>query len=413
MMDVSLKKTRLLQLICGTCAITFTSGPQYTWTLFVPQLREISGLSLPLISWAFTLLVVLEAGSAPAQGWLLDRLKPAWLMGFGSVLILVGMVGSSFATNLLEICLTYGLLCGLGTGSIAAGTYGIIPQWFPDKRGTTLGITAAGYAFGAALLPFPVDYIIRNYSNSWALVFCGAVIGILSLVFCFGVRAPTDAERAALPRKVTVVPGKNIPPSVMLKTPVFWLIYAMMAMMTTGGLMLGSQFVPFTKESGITNAVVWGLLAVPLALTVDRVANAISRPFFGTISDKLGRENTMALAFVIEAISLTILVLYRLDPVMVVIFSGLAFFGYGEVFTTFPATLMDTFGTDQNNVSRFGWLYTSKGIGAVFGAPLAAYLHDAVNDWAVVFYVVVCLDLFTACLALFVLKPARRKFMSS
>jgi MFS family permease len=189
-------------------------------------------------------------------------------------------------------------------------------------------------------------------------------------------------------------------------------MFVMMAMMATSGLMVTSQMATFAADFGITNTLVFGLQAIPLALTLDRLCNGLTRPLFGFISDHLGRERTMFLAFTLEGIAMTAWLTLRGDPTLFVLLSGVVFLGWGEIFSLFPATLTDTFG-GRHATANYGWLYISFGVGSVFGGPLAALLHQHTGSWVPVFACAITLDLLTAFLALFVLKPARSRFLQA
>jgi MFS family permease len=202
----------------------------------------------------------------------------------------------------------------------------------------------------------------------------------------------------------------GVPSKIMLKTPVFWLMFAMMTAVSTGGLMVIVQFASFSRDFGIgPNVLVWGLASLPLALTIDRITNGLTRPFFGAVSDRIGRENTMAIAFIGEALAIIALLAARRSPTLYVLMSGVVFFGWGEIFSLFPATLTDTFGT-AHATSNYGYLYMAQGIGSVLGGPVAAAIHGAAGSWLPVFVLIVAMDFATGLLALFVLKPMRRQF---
>ena len=196
----------------------------------------------------------------------------------------------------------------------------------------------------------------------------------------------------------------------MLRQPLFWLMFAMMAMMSTSGLMVTSQMAIFAEDFGISKAVVFGMAALPLALTIDRFTNGLTRPLFGFISDRYGREKTMFIAFALEGVAMTLWLACREDPLLFVLLSGVVFFGWGEIFSLFPSTLTDTFGS-ENAASNYGWLYISQGIGSIFGGPLAALLYQHTQGWHVVFGCAITLDFVTAGLALWVLKPWRARFI--
>ncbi|HWU84555.1 MAG TPA: MFS transporter, partial [Rhodocyclaceae bacterium] len=204
--------------------------------------------------------------------------------------------------------------------------------------------------------------------------------------------------------------ASGVAPAQMLRTPVFWVMFLMMTMMSTSGLMVISQMASFAKDFGLGNAELFGLAALPLALTVDRFTNGLTRPFFGWLSDRIGREKTMCIAFGLEGIAMTLWLMTRDNTLLFVVFSGLVFFGWGEIFSLFPSTLTDTFGT-KHATTNYGFLYMAQGLGSIFGGPLAAYLHEVTQSWITVFTVVIVLDLLTAALALAVLKPMRARYL--
>jgi MFS family permease len=204
----------------------------------------------------------------------------------------------------------------------------------------------------------------------------------------------------------------NLRPSQTLKTPVFWLMFAMMTMMSTSGLMVTSQMATFAADFGVTQVLVFGMAALPLALTIDRFTNGLTRPLFGWVSDKLGRENTMFIAFALEGVAMALWLFTRDNAVLFVLLSGVVFFGWGEIFSLFPSTLTDTFGT-RHATENYGWLYISQGIGSIFGGPLAALMHQHAGSWVPVFSTAITLDVVTALLAIAVLKPMRRRFLAA
>jgi OFA family oxalate/formate antiporter-like MFS transporter len=195
----------------------------------------------------------------------------------------------------------------------------------------------------------------------------------------------------------------------MLKTPIFWLMFVMMTMMSTGGLMVTSNFAAFARDFRVADVLVLGLAALPFALTVDRLLNGFTRPFFGWLSDRIGRENTMGLAFGLEGLAILMLLLFSGNASAFIVLSGLVFFGWGEIFSLFPSTLTDTFGS-RYATTNYGFLYIAQGVGSILGGPVAAAMRGATGSWTPVFGAAVAMDLLTALLALFALKPLRAAY---
>ncbi len=406
----SSSRMRWVQLGLGLIVMMAISSPQYVWTLFVKPFQESTGASLPALQITFSLLIVLQTWLSPAQGWLVEKFGPKLLVAAGAALSGLGWVLSAKATSLTMLYVTYGGLCGIGTGIVYIGIVGLMARWFPDRRGFAIGMVAAGYGMGALLTTFPIDTMMKASGHAATLTFFGLVLGAIGVAAALGLRSPTTADVLPKPAE-TVATGKDTDPLDMLKTPVFWLMFGMMTMMSTGGLMVTSNFANFARDFGVANVVLFGMAALPLALTVDRMLNGFTRPFFGWVSDRIGRENTMGIAFLLEAVAILLLLLFRDNALAFVILSGLVFFGWGEIFSLFPSTLTDTFGTKKATVN-YGFLYMSQGVGSVLGGPVAAAIHDAAGSWVPVFALAIGMDVLTGLLALFVLKKMRAAYLS-
>jgi MFS family permease len=268
-------------------------------------------------------------------------------------------------------------------------------------------LVAAGYGFGAILTTFPIDNMMRQAGYRHTLVVFGIILGAVGAAAAVAMRMPGPAD--VLPSAPAISSQTGIQPKDMLGSKVFWLMFFMMTMMSTGGLMIISQFAAFSRDFGVANVTVFGLAALPLALTIDRLTNGLTRPFFGWVSDRIGRENTMGIAFLMEAAAVTLMVISRDNALVFVILSGVVFFGWGEIFSLFPATLTDTFGS-KYATTNYGWLYVAQGIGSILGGPLAALLRELSGSWLPVFAIIIVMDSFTGILALTVLKPMRRTY---
>lgn len=406
-----LPRTRWVQLGLGLVAMMAISSPQYVWTLFVKPFQSTTGADLPAIQITFSLLIVLQTWLSPLQGWLVDRFGSRLLITLGCLLSGLGWITSAYISGIWGLYLTYGLFCGVGTGIVYVGIVGLMVRWFPDRRGFAAGVVAAGYGFGAILTTFPIDSMIKSSGYQPTLVTFGAILGIVGALAALGLREPAAGEVESASSRAVVPTVKDVAPTAMLKTPVFWLLFVMMTMMSTGGLMVISQFASFAKSFGVADTLVFGLAALPFALTFDRVTNGLTRPFFGWVSDRIGREYTMLLAFMLEAVSIWLLLQFRDNAALFVLLSGVVFFGWGEIFSLFPSTLTDTFGT-RNATTNYGFLYMAQGVGSVLGGPVAAMVYGATGSWLPVFGLIIAMDAITALLAVFVLKPMRASYLA-
>jgi OFA family oxalate/formate antiporter-like MFS transporter len=408
------ERSRWMQLLLGLVCMIVISSPQYVWTLFTQPIIGALGITLAQVQITFSILIVVQTFLSPFQGFLVDKFGPRLLLSVGGALTGLSWVLASRATSLTELYLTYGLLGGIGTGIVYIGVIGHMVQWFPDRRGFATGIVAAGYGVGALLTTFPISESMKSASYQEALFRWGLIFSAVGVLAAQGLRRPTPNFQLPTPKASTLHQNagtsSNSTPLQMLQTPIFWLMFGMMTMMSTAGLMVTSQMAAFTRDFGVANAIVFGLPLLPLALSIDRVMNGLTRPFFGWLSDRIGRENTMVIAFTLEGVAMTTWFLLRANPLVFVLMSGVVLFGWGEIFSLFPSTLTDTYGT-KHATTNYGFLYMAQGVGSVFGGPVAALVHDAYASWTPVFVIIIAMNFATALLAGVALKPMRRRWL--
>jgi MFS transporter, OFA family, oxalate/formate antiporter len=406
------QSNRWTQLLLGVVAMMAISSPQYVWTLFTGPLNQKLGTTLAEIQVTFSLLIVLQTFFSPFQAYLVDRFGPKLLISVGAIMSGGSWVLSSYADSLAALYVSYGVIGGFGTGIIYVGIIGLVVRWFPDRRGLATGLAAAGYGFGAFFTSFPIDTMIKSSGYERTLLVWGIIQAAIGVVAALGLRIPPEGYRPTGfdPETVNLEmqSRRSYSPKEMLQSPIFYLLFIMMAMMSTSGLMVVSNVGPFANEYKVAQVLVFGVAALPLSLTLSRVTNGLTRPFFGWVSDRIGRESTMALAFSLEAVAIVVLFAFIDNPAMFVVLTGLVFFGWGEIFSLFPSTLTDTFGP-KFAATNYGFLYIAQGVGSIFGGPAAAFLKQQTGSWTTVFILVACLDALTALAAITLLKGMRRR----
>jgi OFA family oxalate/formate antiporter-like MFS transporter len=410
-----LRRDRWWQLTFGCIAMMAISSPQYVWTLFVGPIGKALGANLAALQVTFLLLIVLQTFLSPFQAYLVERFGPRLLISIGAALNGLSWVLAANASSLFGLYLTYGVLGGLGTGVIYVGVVGLMVRWFPDRRGLAAGVVAAGYGAGAIITTFPISAMLDASGYARTLVTFGIIQGIVGIAAAQGLRNPP-----ASPPRAARAPGSagaarqtqhSFTPGEMVRTPGFWLFFIMMSLMSTSGLMIVANVGPFAKEYGVATSLVWGVAALPLSLTISRFTNGLTRPFFGWISDRIGRETTMCIAFSGEAAAIVLLMLCLHNPALFVVLTGVAFFGWGEIFSLFPSTLTDMFGP-EHATTNYGILYIAQGVGSVLGGPVAASIRAATGSWVPVFLIVAGLDVITAFLAIVVLRKLRTQWIA-
>jgi MFS transporter, OFA family, oxalate/formate antiporter len=349
---------RWVQMLLGLIAMMAISSPQYVWTLFTGPISHAMGGTLAEIQVTFSLLIVLQTFFSPIQAYLVDRFGPRLLITAGALMSGGSWVLSAYATGLWALYLAYGVIGGLGTGIIYVGVIGLMVRWFPDRRGLATGVAAAGYGFGAIFTSFPIDGMIKASGYQHTLIIWGAVQGIVGVLAAQGLRMPPAGY--APPGRETAITKQqskhSFTPREMLRSPIFYLLFAMMAMMSTSGLMMVSNVGPLAHQYKIADALVLGMAALPLSLTLSRFTNGLTRPFFGFVSDHIGREVTMAVAFSLEAAAILLMFAFIAQPALFVVLTGVVFFGWGEIFSLFPSALTDSFGP-KFAATNYGFLY--------------------------------------------------------
>ncbi len=401
------------QLVLGIVCLVAIANLQYGWTLFINPIDQKYGWGTTAIQWTFTIAITTETLLAvPFGGRLIDRFGPRLSCLSGPLIALAWYI-NSIAEALIVFYLA-AVISGLGAGLVFAATSGNALKWFPDRRGLAAGLTAAGFAGGGAVTVVPLASMIQSSGYETAYVWFGLGQGLVVLVSALLLRAPRPGEVVIAFAPPKVPQGRHdYTPREVLKSLPFWLMYAMFVMVGAGGLVTIAQLAPIAAHFAIDKVPVSILgLTMPtlsFALLVAVAMNAFSRPAFGWVSDHMGRERTMFVAFLVEAVALIGLILLADTPGWFVLFTGLVFFAWGEIFSLFPAICTDTYGGKFAS-ANYGMLYTAKGV-ASWSVPLANVLNDATGSWTAVFAVASLLNVLAAILV-FALTPARRRFMA-
>ena len=401
---------RWAQLVCGIVCMVMIANLQYGWTLFVNPIDQKYHWGTAAIQVAFSVFVATETWLVPVEGWFVDRFGPRIVVACGGVLVACAWALNSVASS-LGMLYVAAALSGVGAGAVYGTCVGNALKWFPDRRGLAAGLTAAGFGAGAAATVVPIRHVILAY-------------GYQSAFLWFGLGARADrarclrsscarrrrAKRRSRTARLTQSLRDHTPPE-MLGSPIFWLLYVMFVMVAASGLMATAQIAPIAKDFKLAGEEVTILFVtattLSTALVIDNILNGLARPFFGWVSDIIGRENTMAFVFTLGAAAYWGLGALGHTPYTFVLMAGLVFFTWGEIFSLFPATCTDTFGVKYATTNA-GLLYTAKGA-AVWVVPLASLLKNYSGDWHWVFVIATIMNLAVAALAFFVLKPMRRR----
>jgi OFA family oxalate/formate antiporter-like MFS transporter len=402
---------RWWMLIVAIIAMMAIANLQYAWTFFTGPLSKSLNAPLAAVQVAFSTFILVETWLVPFEAYVVDKLGARLVIAVAGVLVGLGWIGSGLTSSLGGLYFWYSV-GGLGAGAVYGTCMGIALKWFPDRRGLAAGMTAGAYGIGTALTIAPINAQILRSGYQSAFVTWGIIQGVIVLLTALVIQSPPKGwepegwaeKKKAVEAKVSMSQRSYTPFQMVTKAP-FWMMYLMMTLVAFGGLMVTAQLSPIAKTMKMDKTVlIFGMTAVVLAAEFDRILNGITRPFWGWVSDHIGRPNTMAVAFTAEGIMIYLWMQMINHPLAFVLLSGFVFFAWGEIFSLFPATVGDVFGSDYAT-TNYGVMYTAKGTASIFSGPGAALLMAWAGSWIPVFWAGIICDLLAATLAWFWLRP--------
>lgn len=414
-MDTSNAKrapNRWIQLIIGIICMGLVANLQYAWTLFVNPMDAKHHWGQAAIQLSFSIFIVTETWLVPIEGWLVDKFGPRPVIAAGALFAGAGWIINSMATNLFELYAA-AIISGIGAGCVYGTCVGNALKWFPDRRGLAAGLTAAGFGAGAAVTVIPIANMIQSSGYERAFLFFGILQGVCIFLLALLMVRPVPPKGVVVSKKITMT-KIDYTAGQMIRTPVFWVIYALFVAVAAGGLMATAQLAPIAKDFGLAKLPITLLgVTLPLltmTLSIDNLCNGFTRPLCGFISDKIGRENTMFIVFIGEGVALLGLMQYGHHPYAFMFFAALVFLFWGEIFSIFPAICADTFGS-KYAAGNAGTLYTAKGTAALL-VPLTSVL-SAGGAWNRVFIAAAVITIGAGLTAKFILAPMRRRWVDT
>ncbi len=405
---------RWMQLIVGVICMAMMANLQYGWTYFVGPMAKAHSWQVGSIQVAFSIFIALETWMTPLQGWIVDSLGqkgPRLMVALGGVCAALGWLINSKAGS-LEMLYLGAVISGVGAGGVYATCVGNAVKWFPDRRGLAVGITAAGFGAGAVVTVIPIQRMIASIGYADTFFWFALVQGGVVFVLAWLLRPPMPGEAPAASAVKVLQSKTSSTPGQMLASPIFWLLYVMFVLVSASGLMVAAQIAIIAKDYNVAQTVIlFGGTTLVVAGIIDNLANGGARPFFGWVSDQIGREYTMAIAFTLGGLAYWLLGTAGTTPWTFVICAALIFFTWGEIFSLFPSTCTDMFGPKYATTNT-SLLYTAKGLSA-FVVPLANILKAYTGSWHSVFTIAAIMNFVVVGLALFVVRPMRLSISAS
>jgi len=404
---------RWIQLTAGVVAMIVISNFQYAFTLFTPGLKQtFANVPYSQIALIYTLFILFETWPVPLAGYLIDKFGIRRLMLVGATGILLGWtLGGTVATTVFHHYICYGAIAGTGAGIIYIATVANAVKWFPDKRGLAAGLTAAGFGGGSALTLIPISATISSMGWQGAMAAWGLGQGIVAIACALVLYHPPVGWLPPnwVQPKAVAQTRKQFTAKEMMSSTEFYVMYFMFLMVCTGGLMTTGNMSQIAKSLNVFDAKIMGIAIVPFVATIAGVTNAFARIMWGGISDRFGREYTMAFAFALEGVLIFMMTQISGSPIAFMILMPFVFLAWGEIYALFSAITGDVFGP-KNASGNYGILYTAKGMASImagWGAAAVAALYA--GSFQVPYYIASAFDLIAAAMALWVLRPILRK----
>ncbi len=389
----------ILGLIICVCL-----GAVYAYSIFLQPVRTAYDISASMANLPFMVFLAFFAVTMFFGGRIMEKMGPRKLGIIGGVIVGLGWLLSSFAPNIWVLTLTYGVIAGSGVGLVYGCPVAMGAKWFPDKKGLAVGLTLAGFGGSALITGKIANLLIPAYGLSSTFMYFGIAFGIILVVLCLPFRFPqTGWTPAGWTPPAGAAVAEDFTPGEMTKTPTFWGLLFCFMIGSIAGLMaigiskpVGSEIIKITGE---TAASLVGIFAI---------FNALGRPLFGFLTDKIKARNATILNLVIIlAVSLIMMVAKEGDTTLYT----LGFIGFwlclGGWLAIAPTATAAFFGM-KNYARNYGVVFFAYGIGAIVGGIISGQAKDVFGTYTYAFYPTAALAVIGLVLAVLLLKPPKR-----
>jgi OFA family oxalate/formate antiporter-like MFS transporter len=389
--------------VVGALCMNLSLGSLYAWSIFIAPLEKEFGWNRADTSWIFTIAVFVFGMSFVIAGRLQDKLGPFKISVVGSIALAAGFILSMFTTTLPWILFTFGGVMGFGNGFGYATPIPVLSKWFPDRRGLAVGLAVAGYGGGSAILAFIGPPMLRDLGWRGTFLWLGIGYLVATMIGAFLLQNPPAGWKpegwAPAPATAKVAAtAYDYPPSEMVRTPQFPLMWIGYCLGASAGLMTISQLIPYGMTVGLTAAL------ATFTLVTTAVGNAAGRVLSGWLSDAIGRLQTLRLMILVSALSMFILPnISGVGLVYIMLF--IVYYCYGTLLSVFPSTTADFFGTKNLGVN-YGWVFTAWGVAGIVGPMIGGYMFRTYKDYRVAFYMAGVLAIISLVCMAIAKKPA-------
>ena len=357
-------------------------GFTYTWSVFAVPLTELLGRKLTEVTLTYTIGILTFAVITIASGRIQDRFGPVLAVRIGAFLFGGGLILCGFISSLIWLYICYGIVAYSGAGLVYCAVLMNINNFYPEKKGAVSGLLTAGYGFSAVLFSPAAAFLIDTFSILTAYKIIGAFFFLMLTFSSFFIKkAPVPETTAILGNSESSVIDMTW--GQMIKSPVFYMIYSLMAAGSTAGLMIIGQ--ASVLAQGMMGA---DISKAALTVSVIAGANTLGRIVWGGMSDRIGRINTLHFIFSISAsMMFGLSCINNRQYALFVILTMLIAFCYGGIMGTFPALVTDHFGA-KNNGTNYAVILSGISVGALIGPLSAAWTQTLTpGNYNTAFYI--------------------------
>ncbi|MGI6128308.1 MAG: OFA family MFS transporter [Planifilum sp.] len=392
-------------IVAAAILMQIALGAVYGWSVFVHPLMEAYGWSQSEVTLAFTLAILFLGFGTILGGLLQDRKGPRLVATIAGVLYGLGYILTSLATSLPVLYLTYGVIGGVAMGMGYIVPVAVLVKWFPDKRGLITGLAVCGYGAGALLMSPIATWMIESYGLSTTFT----LLGIAYLIMVTGAaqfyRNPpegwTPPGWKPTEQQKEIRSAGDFGVREALRTRQFWMLFTILFLNVSAGIMIISQASPMGQEIIHLDAVESAALVVGMI----SLFNAFGRIFWAAVSDWIGRRRVFIIMFLLQA--LLFLILPNLSTVgWFIAATALIALCYGGGFGTMPSFCADYFGT-KNAGGIYGWMLLAWGLAAVPSPLMIAWVREVTGTYTIALYVIAAVMAVAVLLPLIVRPPRK------